>query len=124
MKGLLLLTLLVTSGCAGLGTRHDGALQHLVLIWLKDAGNAEQRARIIEVSKSFRNIPGVLDVQAGKAVASERDIVDDSFDVGILVVVPDERRLREYLDHPIHQKAKNDVLVPLVEKILVYDFQE
>ena len=124
MKGLLLLTLLVTSGCAGLGTRHDGALQHVVLIWLKDAGNAEQRARIIEVSKSFRNIPGVLDVQAGKAVASERDIVDDSFDVGILVVVPDERRLREYLDHPIHQKAKNDVLVPLVEKILVYDFQE
>ena len=123
MKGLLLLTLLAFSGCAGLGTRHDGALQHLVLIWLKDAGNAEQRARIIEASKSFRDIPGVLDVQAGKAVASERDIVDDSFDVGILVVVPDERRLREYLDHPIHQKAKNDVLVPLVEKILVYDFK-
>jgi len=123
MKGLLLLMLLVTSGCAGLGTRHDGALQHVVLVWLKDAGNAEQRARIIEVSKSFRNIPGVLDVQVGKAIASERDIVDDSFDVGILVVVPDERRLREYLDHPIHQKAKNDVLVPLVEKILVYDFR-
>ena len=123
MKGLLLLTLLAFSGCAGLGTRHDGALQHLVLIWLKDAGNAEQRARIIEASKSFRDIPGVLDVQAGKAVASDRGIVDDSFDVGILVVVPDERRLREYLDHPIHQKAKNDVLVPLVEKILVYDFK-
>ena len=123
MKGLLLLMLLVTSGCAGLGTRPDGALQHVVLVWLKDAGNAEQRARIIEVSRSFRSIPGVLDVQAGKAVASDRGIVDDSFDVGILVVVPDERRLREYLDHPIHQKAKNDVLVPLVEKILVYDFR-
>ena len=123
MKGLLLLTLLAFSGCAGLGTRHDGALQHLVLIWLKDAGNAEQRARIIEASKSFRDIPGVLDVQAGKAVASERDIVDDSFDVGILVVVPDDRRLREYLAHPIHQRVKNDVLLPLVEKILVYDFK-
>ena len=124
MKHLLLLTLLATNGCAGLGALQDGALQHVVLVWLKDAGNAQQQARIIEVSKSFRDIPGVLDVQAGKAVASERDIVDDSFDVGILVVVPDERRLREYLDHPIHQKAKNDVLVPLVEKILVYDFQE
>ena len=124
MKGLLLLTLLVTSGCAGLGSRQDGALQHVVLIWLKDAGNAEQRARIIEVSKSFRSIPGVLDVQAGKAVASDRGIVDDSFDVGILVVVSDERRLQESLAHPIHQQAKNDVLLPLVEKILVYDFQE
>ena len=124
MKYLLLLTLLASTGCTGLGLRHDGALQHVVLIWLKDAGNAEQQAKIIEVSRSFRDIPGVLDVQAGKAVASERDIVDDSFDVGILVVVPDERRLQEYLAHPIHQRAKNDVLVPLVEKILVYDFRE
>ena len=123
MKYLLLLTLLASSGCAGLGSRHDGALQHAVLIWLKDAGNAEQRAKITEVSRSFRDIPGVLDVQAGKAVASDRDIVDDSFDVGILVVVPDERRLAEYIAHPIHQRAKNDVLLPLVEKILVYDFR-
>ena len=124
MKYLLLLTLLASIGCTGLGLRHDGALQHVVLIWLKDAGNAEQQAKIIEVSRSFRDIPGVLDVQAGKAVASERDIVDDSFDVGILVVVPDERRLAEYLAHPIHQRAKNDVLLPLVEKILVYGIQE
>ena len=124
MKHLLLLTLLASTGCAGFGSRHAGALQHVVLIWLKDAGNAEQQAKIIEVSKSFRDIPGVLDVQAGKAVASDRDIVDDSFDVGILVVVPDERRLAEYLAHPIHQRAKNDVLVPLVAKILVYDIRE
>jgi hypothetical protein len=124
MKYLLLFTLLASTGCAGLGSRHDGALQHVVLIWLKDAGNAEQQAKIIEVSRSFLDIPGVLDVQAGKAVASDRDIVDDSFDVGILVVVPDERRLAEYLAHPIHQRAKNDVLVPLVEKILVYDIRE
>ncbi len=124
MKHLLLLTLLAATGCAGLGSRHDDVLQHVVLIWLKDAGNAEQQAKIIEVSKSFRDIPGVLQVQAGKPVASDRGIVDDSFDVGILVVVPDERRLAEYLAHPIHQRAKNDVLMPLVEKVLVYDFQE
>ena len=124
MKHLLLLTLLASTGCAGLGSRQDGALQHIVLIWLKDAGNVEQRQKIIEVSRSFRDIPGVLQVQSGKAVASDRGIVDDSFDVGLLVVVPDERRLAEYLAHPIHQRAKNDVLMPLVEKVLVYDFQE
>ena len=124
MNKVLLVALLAFTGCASLGSRHDGALQHVVLIWLKDAGNAQQQAKIIEVSRSFRDIPGVLDVQAGKAVASDRDIVDDSFDVGILVVVPDERRLEEYLAHPIHQRAKNDVLVPLVEKILVYDIRE
>ena len=60
MKYLFLLTLLAATGCAGLDSRHDGALQHVVLIWLKDAGNAEQQAKIIEVSRSFRDIPGVL----------------------------------------------------------------
>ena len=124
MKHLPLLMLLASIGCTGLGSRQDGALQHVVLIWLKDAGDAEQQAKIIEVSKSFQDIPGALQVQSGKAVASDRGIVDDSFDVGILVVVPDERRLAEYLAHPIHQRAKHDVLLPLVEKILVYDIRE
>ena len=99
------------------------SLQHVVLVWLKEPGNVEHRNKVIEASQSFRDIPGVIRVQVGKAIPSERDIVDDSFDVGILVAVPDERRLQEYLDHPIHQKAKNDVLLPLVEKILVYDFK-
>ena len=124
MNKVLLVALLAFTGCASLGSRHDGALQHVVLIWLKDAGNAEQQAKIIEVSKSFLDISGALQVQAGKAVASDRGIVDDSFDVGILVVVPDERRLADYLAHPIHQRAKNDVLLPLVEKIRVYDIRE
>ena len=124
MKHLLLLTLLASTGCAGLGSRQDGALQHIVLIWLKDAGNVERQGKIIEASKSFRDIPRVLQVQSGKSVTSDRGIVDDSFDVGILVVVSDERRLAEHLAHPIHQRAKNDVLMPLVEKVLVYDFQE
>ena len=39
-------------------------------------------------------------------------------------IVPDQKRLAEYLDHPIHQKAKKDTLLPLVDKIVVYDFKE
>ena len=58
----------------------------------------------------------------GKVIESDRPIVDDSFDVGILVTVSDVERLQEYLDHPIHQNAKRDVLLPLMEKVLVYDF--
>ena len=62
--------------------------------------------------------------RAGQAVLSDRKIVDDSFDVAILVIVPDQKRLAEYLDHPIHQKAKKDTLLPLVDRIVVYDFKE
>jgi hypothetical protein len=98
-------------------------LYHVVLCWLNEPGNEIHRKQIIEITKTFHKIPGVLDAQAGEVVMSDRDIVDDSYDVGILIVTKNENELQKYLDHPIHQKAKKDVLVPLVDKILVYDFK-
>lgn len=98
-------------------------LHHVVLCWLKEPGNKTDRKKIIEVTKLFNDIPGVINATAGEVVMSDRDIVDDSYDVGILIVTKNENELQKYLDHPIHQKAKKDVLVPLVDKILVYDFR-
>jgi hypothetical protein len=127
MKLIALLPLLVLSSCISIeiGTPPEQkVVHHVVLCWLKEPGNAEHRQQIVEATESFRKIPGVLAARAGQVMPSDRSIVDDSFDVGILVLVPDEKRLTEYLEHPIHQKAKEDVLLPLVEKIVVYDFQE
>ena len=72
--------------------------------------------------RTFNDIPSVLDARAGGPIMSERSIVDDSFDVGIIVEVRDEKGLQEYIDHPIHLKAKKEILLPLVERVLVYDF--
>jgi hypothetical protein len=72
--------------------------------------------------ETFNNIPSVLNARAGGPIMSERSIVDDSFDVGIIVEVRDGKGLQEYIDHPIHQKAKKEILLPLVERVLVYDF--
>ena len=124
MKTLVIFVFLALSGCSSIEPAHDRALHHVVLCWLKEPGNARHRQQIVEVSKSFRDIPGVLDVRAGQAVLSDRKIVDDSFDVAILVIVPDQKRLAEYLAHPVHQKAKSEILLPLVDRIVVYDFKE
>ncbi len=124
MKTLAIITLLGLVGCSSIEPAHDHALHHVVLCWLKEPGNAKHRNRIIEVSKSFQKIPGVLEVRVGQVVPSDREIVDDSFDVAILIIVLDRKRLAEYLQHPIHQKAKKDALIPLVDKIIVYDFKE
>ena len=99
-------------------------VNHVVLCWLKDSGNTEQRQKIIELSKQFRSIPGVLEVRAGEVMASDRIIVDDSFDVGIYMTFADREQMNIYLKHPDHVKAVKDVLKPLVKKVLVYDFLE
>ena len=124
MKTLGIITLFALVGCSSIEPAHDHVLHHVVLCWLKEPGNARHRHQIIEVSKSFRKIPWVLEVRAGQVVSSDREIVDDSFDVAILVVVPDQKHLAEYLAHPVHQKAKSEILLPLVDRIVVYDFKE
>jgi len=124
VRNILITLLVLTAGCVS--THHSErkqALSHVVLCWLKEPGNTEHRNQIINISRTFKKIPGVLEVRAGEVISSDRPIVDDSFDVGILVIVPDAKRLQEYLDHPIHQEAKRDILLPLVEKVLVYDFK-
>ena len=127
MKLLSLITLLFLSGCISIEIwtpTEQKVIHHVVLCWLKEPGNEEHRQRIVEAPESFREIPGVLAARAGQVIPSDRSIVDDSFAVGILILVPDDKRLTEYLEHPIHQKAKEEVLLPLVEKIVVYDFRE
>ncbi|MFC1497931.1 Dabb family protein [Verrucomicrobiota bacterium] len=124
MKKLLIIFLIMLAGCSMLRESDRGKVHHVVLCWLKDSGNVTQRSRIIEVSRSFKEIPGVLDVRAGEVLESDRKIVDDGFDVAITLSFSDTQSLNEYLAHPIHQKAKNEVLLPIIKKIVVYDFIE
>lgn len=109
------------AGCVS-NSQDDGKVCHLVLCWLKEPGNEIGRQKIIETSSSFSKIPGVLDVKAGKSIPSEREIVDDSFDAAICITFANTNDLSAYLVHPIHTKASKDILLPLVKKIIVYDF--
>ena len=99
-------------------------VHHVVVCWLNDAGNKEARQKVIEVSRRFSSIPGVIDVRAGSVIHSERAIVDNSFDVAIYLSFENEQKLFEYLNHPIHRKAVEKTLKLLVRKVVVYDFIE
>ena len=96
---------------------------HLVLVWLKDPGNAEHRARVIDATRALAGIPGLEDLQVGEPVPSDRAIVDDSFDVGIAMVFVSKQALDDYLVHPRHQAAVANVLKPLCARFTVYDFE-
>jgi hypothetical protein len=111
-------------GCDDDDSSDDAQVHHIVLLWQKLPGNPTHRKQLIEASQQFADIPGVKSVSAGRAVLSDRDIVDDSFDVALILSFEDKAALQKYLDHPDHQQAVTDTLQPLVEKIVVYDFIE
>ena len=125
MKLLLLSAALCLTACqsvlrsAGVPA---GGVTHTVVFWLKDHGNAAQRAKIIETSLGFRQIAGVLSVTAGPYIPGSRPIVDSSFDVAVTLTFASMADLKSYLDHPIHKAASEGVLKPLAKKVTVYDF--
>lgn len=124
MKGFLTILLLMgfAANIVHAQSEPRAGVAHVVLVWLKQPGNHEHRERIIAGSEKLRQIPGVLDLQAGAVISSERDLVEDSYDVGLYLRFASRQDLRDYLAHPLHKAIVNDEFVPIMDHYRVVDF--
>ncbi|HAL71760.1 MAG TPA: hypothetical protein DCP71_08325 [Verrucomicrobiales bacterium] len=110
-----------TSCPVGHKTTAKGKVEHVVLLWLKKPGDAADRAAIIAAAKGFqKDIPGIQHLSVGTPLASERPVVDDSFDVGLVMRFATPADLAVYEKHPAHVKAVNEILKPKAKNLLVY----
>ena len=119
-----LVTAIVLMGCAT-STKQAAAnrFYHVGLVWLKEPGNAEHRQKIIEAAHSFaREIPEVQFISVGQSPPSISSFVDGSFDICFVMRLEDKTALDRYGAHPVHQKAAQEVFLPLSQRILFYDF--
>lgn len=106
----------------GCKTAAKGKVEHVVLVWLKRPGNAADRATVIATAKMFQaEISQIQHLSVGTPVASERPIVDDSFDVGLVMRFASKADMDAYEKHPVHVNAVKQTLMPLAKKLLVYD---
>jgi hypothetical protein len=97
---------------------------HTVFLWLKQSGNEQHRHQLLVATERLREIPGVLDIRFGEVIASDRDIVDDSFDVGIYFYFSDAAAMNHYLVDPLHKMVVEQDIKPVVERIVVHDFHD
>jgi hypothetical protein len=123
---VLFLVGLFMAGCqtAGKGSARSGVINHVVVFWLKEPGNAGGRQKLIDASRELASLPGLLSVKVGTMVPSERSTVDSTYDVAIVMSFKNRQALADYIVHPKHRKAVEEVIKPIVSKILVYDFLE
>ena len=127
-KQLIFIVFLVASlaGCERAGLQSAGSsegLVHIILVWLKEPGNAEHRQQIIEGTHSLREIPGVLDLHVGEVISSDRPVVEDSYDVGIYLRFANAEDLQTYLTHPTHVNTVKAQFVPIMDRFQVMDFK-
>ncbi len=102
----------------------DRGVVHTVFLWLKQAGNDTHRHQLIRATDQLRGIPGVRDIRFGEVIDSDRDIVDDSFDVGIYFYFDDVDAMKAYLVHPLHRSIVETEIKPLVDRIVAHDFRD
>lgn len=99
-----------------------GKVEHVVLVWLKKPGDAADCAKVISAAKMFQaEIKEIQHLSVGTPLASDRPVVDDSFDVGLVMRFANPGDLGTYEKHPVHVKAVKEVLQPIAKKLLVYD---
>ena len=67
----------VLASAIGIAGGTESPVVHVVLVWLKDPGNAAHRARIVEATRAFAGLPGVEEIRVGEPVPSARASVDD-----------------------------------------------
>ncbi len=99
-------------------------IEHVVLCWLKEHGNKAQRRQVIAESQALADIPGVLEIRVGEVLPSDRAIVDDSFDVGVIISFGSVEDMNRYITNKTHERIVKEKLMPLLAKIVVYDFSE
>ncbi len=112
----------ILSSCATLAPpAPKGSVDHVVLFWQKNSGDIKDRKQITDSIERLRVIEGITILDHGTALASERPVVDDSFDIGIVIRFKDVDALHAYESDPRHVKEVKGVLLPLTKKIQVYD---
>ncbi len=112
------------SGCATAPkAAKAGKLYHVGLVWLKEPGNTEHRQKIIAAAHSFaREIPEVRFLSVGQTLPKTSSWTDSSFDICFVMRLEDQAAMDRYAKNPVHQKAAQEVFLPLSQKILFYDF--
>jgi hypothetical protein len=113
---------LVGPSCSHLPANRPGEIQHVVLVWLRERGDAAQRQKIMDAAQSFRRIPGVHDLVVGECLPGNRPIIDSTYDVAISMRFADAAAMQRYIDHPDHRAAADTILKPLSREVRVYDF--
>ena len=96
---------------------------HVVIFWTKpDVPDATERL-LAGAEKYLRPCPGVVHYHCGQMTGSHRDVVDQSYKVGLNLVLEDRAAQDTYQDHSLHVEFVEKIFKPNCDRVVVYDFE-
>jgi hypothetical protein len=107
----------------GVFRKNSGMFIHHVYFWLKADAPASAKDQLVADCRAFLGrIPKVQHLWVGPPAMTPRDVVDNSYAVGLAVVLPDKAAHDVYQGHPLHLEfiARNKAHW---ERVRVFDFE-
>src|SRR3954447_26011444 len=96
---------------------------HVVYFWLKPDAPDSARAQLVDDCRAYLGkIPAVRHLWSGPPAMTPREVVDNSYDVGLCVALDDVPGHDVYQEHPLHKEfiARNK---EHWERVQIYDFK-
>ena len=119
---LICLVLFLTSSNAPAANARSGQVTHVMLFWLKRSGNVDDRNVLLRGLPTLRRVRGVNDVRVGRPLPVDPPGLEQSFDLGVVVIFRDREALEKFEHDPRRRRVLDTILEPLVRRYTVYNF--
>jgi len=93
---------------------------HHVYFWLKNFGNKEDKAKLIEGLKKLSKVETIATYYIGQPADTRREVIDSSYDVSWCLFFDSAADQDSYQTDPIHLKFVEECSM-LWTKVVVYD---
>ena len=93
---------------------------HSVYFWLKDSVTDAQRKEFMDLLRSFRKIKSVSKVFVASPAGTKRTVVDNTYDVALIVMLKDKAAHDHYQADQIHRDAIK-IFEGWIQDIRIYD---
>lgn len=76
---------------------------HTVFFWMKPGvSDADRQQLLRDCLELLGKVPTVKEIRVGRPAQTPRDVVDNSYDVGLTVMLADKAAHDIYQQHPLH----------------------
>jgi Stress responsive A/B Barrel Domain len=98
----------------------DKGFVHTVFFWMKNPGNQADKAAFHAGLLKLAEIENIQTAYVGQPAATDRAVIDSSYDFSITFIFDTKANQDIYQDHPEHHAFINNCS-PFWERVLVYD---
>jgi hypothetical protein len=102
------------------GTASKEVFVHHVLFYLKDPGNAADKAKLLEGLNKLAKCPTIKMVNIGEPATTNREVIKRDYTYSWLCLFDSPADEEAYQKHPIHDDFRNNY-AQLWEKVVIYD---